>query len=367
MEKKLKFYMFFIYITQLSITFFPLLIKDIGLQDVALGFVLAIPFIFTLFFSSLWGKIADKLLGLKRTLCISLLFSAILFVFCGIFRGTISVLIVYTLCQFVLLPLLPLSDAFCVGNSYGKIRLWGTIGLIIACVVGGALAQIHRSLPYLLCSGGCVLAFFFLLSVQNPSRQFSTSKSTGYLKKIFSNHRLVVLYILAIAVNSAVSVQGAFFSIYFVNELGFPSSLLGIQAALRILMEIPFLFFASKFDQKFGIKKLIAFSLIITGIRMVIIGLVKNLTVILLTVALFGASYIIIQYYLVKVGNEVAEQYHAKSRIQSLNNIFSNFPRITGTVFGSMLVQSFGYNAVSLWAGIFICVCFFLFILDKKF
>ena len=100
---------------------------------------------------------------------------------------------------------------------------------------------------------------------------------------------------------------------------------------------------------------------------MVIVGLVKNLTVILLTVALFGASYIIIQYYLVKVGNEVAEQYHAKSRIQTLNNIFSNFPRITGTVFGSMLVQSFGYNVVSLWAGIFICVCFFLFILDKKF
>ena len=111
------------------------------------------------------------------------------------------------------------------------------MGFIIISGITGFLAKDNLKVIFLICTFIFVICLCLAFSFpEDKKTENNKTKQTVWL--VLKNPRLLLLYAVAVVVNATVSIQGAFFGIYFVNTLGFSTSLLGIQAMLRLVMEI---------------------------------------------------------------------------------------------------------------------------------
>ena len=363
-------YTFFLYMpSALTVVYIPLLLKNAGLDVKLTGFLMSVPFILTLLFQTFWGRLADKSKFKNKIVLIAMLFCAVIIPAIGFRKNFWWLLLVIILYNFFYLPIIPVSDALSVelgtnhGIRYGNIRVMGTLGFMLISFLSGYMADMGLNIVFIVTALIHALTFFLFLPIDKIEGKDHKKNSFRLFNFIFHTPQLLSLYFITIFLNMAISIQGAFFSIYFIEELNFSTKLLGLQAMLRPVLEIPYLLFANKIANKVPAKPVLFLSVILTGLRMLIMGLADNLIIIILTCFLLGSTYMVVHYYLVTVAAELVPP-EGRASVQSFSTAVCNVPRIVGSAGGGFLVATLGYGNVSVIAGIlmFITAIIFLFL-----
>ncbi|TWI75547.1 PPP family 3-phenylpropionic acid transporter [Desulfobotulus alkaliphilus] len=288
-------YFFYFLVLGVYFPYFPLYCHYAGFSENQIGIITALKTFSAIFFPLIWAWIADRF-HMHRSVFLLCHFSS--FILWGFFFLTESflmmllIMLVYGLFHS---PLIGFTEAFTVGflggkkSGYGNIRLWGSVGFIIAVWgCGIALDFLSPSIVLWLVFSGSLAGAW--LAVYTPVKKNSNVRI--YKKdiiRLFSGNSMVFLLVTFIMLMSH-GVYYGFFSIHL-SKAGFSGNFIGFVWAMASIAEI-FVMLGSRYlFYYFSLKSLILFSFAAAVLRWCLLAFSIDPMVIVLSQLLHAITY----------------------------------------------------------------------------
>jgi PPP family 3-phenylpropionic acid transporter len=293
---------YFLYFGALGVTlpFFPAYLKSLHLSTTQVGILLALPPLVSLFSPPLWGHLADS------TGRGDLVLNVVSFGACAFFSLFLAVdrfgslLLVIAAYAFFNSSITPLIDSLTLqrialaGGSYARVRLFGSLGFVLASSIFGlAVTAINRATVI---APLCLMAGYFAWSFAIRARSVSPASPRPMNGLRLLEDRDLVLFLLAACLHwiACAPFHGTF-SIHL-QSLRLPPSVVGIAAGLGVLAETAFMFFYPRFARRIAAKNLLFLAFFGSSLRWIGMALVDRPTLIIALSLLhgltFGAFYI---------------------------------------------------------------------------
>jgi PPP family 3-phenylpropionic acid transporter len=291
------FYFFYFGYVGAFAPFFGVYLDAVGLSPVEIGVVMALPAVTRVVAPHLWGWLADAC-GRRMTLVRAAALAGLL-CWLGVFASTafLWICLVIFAAGFFLSAALPVVEAATLTHlgehtgRYGAIRLWGSIGYIVAVVAAGYALDIfpvHALLWIVTLTLLGTLAFAWLVPEAEPARHASDQQPIMHVLK-----RPEVVALIAACALMAVA-HGpyyAFFSLHVV-EHGYSKGLTGWLWALGVICEIAIFWWLPRLYSAFTLRNILIGSFALAAARFLLIGwAVDSLVLLLLAQVLHAASF----------------------------------------------------------------------------
>lgn len=245
----------------------------------------------------LWGGLADRRgrrLAIVRVsgaiaLC---LFSAFFLV-----SGFAALLAVMAVLSFFWAASLPLVEALTFDHlrenaaHYSRVRLWGSVGFIVAVMGGGALLDV-LPLAAVLWLSLAALVGIVLCSLWLPeAAPRHSDDEPPPLGETLRQPRIRALLGASFAMAAANSVLNTFYAIFLAGH-GYSKSMVGALFSLGVLAEVVAFFFMSRVLRQFGLRAILLTSFSVAIVRFVMIGWgVDSLAVLVATQLMHAVTF----------------------------------------------------------------------------
>lgn len=192
--------------------------------------------------------------------------------------------------QFEAVTLTRLGDQV---HRYGSIRLWGSIGFIVAVMALGPLLDRHGAalLPVVLM--GIYLAIWlssFAVPEQTAPGGVAAGRTVPFWE-VLRRRDVLLLLLVCLLMQASHGPYYGFFSIHLEAE-GYPRWLIGQLWALGVLAEIAVFIFMHRLQPRYGARQLLLVSLALTTLRWPLIAFgADHLLVVLFAQVLHAASF----------------------------------------------------------------------------
>ncbi len=245
----------------LFLPFFPVVLESRGLSVAEIGYILGAGTIVRIAANPLMTGLSDR--SGRRRLSIfvySMAGAAFLGLFMGLMGGRMLVaLITVSGLMAFWSPIVPLSDAYALdvvrnhGADYGRMRLWGSVGFVVANVIGGWLADIGN--PDIIVAGiglGVLSTGFVAISLPAQGRPEQTARKTDMDRPglFWSPWFLCVLLVLGLLQGSHAAFYG--FGTLFWLQAGISEFAVGLLWSVGVVAEIALFFMAGRLVARFG-------------------------------------------------------------------------------------------------------------------
>lgn len=270
------YFAYFAYVGALS-PYFSLYLQHLGLGAMAISVLLALQQMMRMLGPNIWGRLADAGAARLSLLRMSMLLMSASFCclfFADSFAGIFAVLAVMSFFGSAAMPLqesmtfMWLKDA---PDKYGPIRLWGSVGFIIAVLALGAIldaVEIDYLLWLVLPLVGMILAFTFVLPAQPKAASVAAREPLWpVLRRPEVWALLLSCFLMAVAHGPLYT----FFSIYL-SDNGYGKSAIGVLWAMGVLAEIAVFLVMPRLVRRWAFAGILAASYLCAVLRFVLIG-----------------------------------------------------------------------------------------------
>ena len=267
---------FFFWFGAATGTYLTVFLLQRGFQPSQVGFITATNSAVVILAGPFWGTIADKVRSIRKVFLFCMAVSIVLWTLVplsariflgpidfpwGVFGPLALMYLVIPMSAFFRMPAHSLMDAYTVQNShlggvsYGHVRLWGSIGWTVMCMI----------LSYLLPRWGVETAFYmyglaflpiYLLmwgakgsDVVKASKEKRTFKSMGF-GRLFKSYYFITYLFFAMLMHMPVVVSMTYLP-FLVDSVGGDTAMIGLVAGYKALLEIPTLLLMKPLREKF--------------------------------------------------------------------------------------------------------------------
>jgi PPP family 3-phenylpropionic acid transporter len=265
--------------------FVVLFYQKLGFSGGQIGLLTGLYPLITLFSAPLWTGFADASRRHKLILSLTLLGGSLTVFAYPFLTSFIPILLLVVVSSIFLAPVSSLADSATMsmlGNEkemYGRLRLGGTFGFAIAAPIAGQLVQ---GLGLKIAFWGCALMYFLALItsqklVHNTEKVHPLGKTSlgNGSRDLMANPRWLLFLAGALGGGFAMAVTNNYFFPYM-KVLGANESTMGLALTLGTVCEVPVMFFGNRLLGYFKAYRLFIFSLVITGIRLVLLAVAGN-------------------------------------------------------------------------------------------
>lgn len=297
------FYLAYFAILGVLIPYWPLYLQHAGYGPAQIGAVMAIIPATKVVSPACWGWLADRT---GRTLPLIRWASFLALAgFSGLYadRTGLPVLVgVMLVFSFSWNGALPLFETVTLGHLgeqtalYSRIRLWGSVGFIVAVLALGEILDARLSIDRLPEVIAVLLALQWLVSLSVPRiRESPPAGSNASLRGILRRGEVICFLLAALLLQMSHGPYYSFYSVYL-DEQGFPDSVIGQLWALGVVAEIVLFIFLHRIYHFLSLRTLFLGSLLLGVGRWLMIGwgigsLGVLLTAQLLHAATFGSAH----------------------------------------------------------------------------
>ncbi|CAG0972060.1 putative 3-phenylpropionic acid transporter [Methylophilaceae bacterium] len=279
------------------VPYWSLYLKSVHFSAVEIGILLSLFQVSRIFSPSFWGWLADR--TNRRVAWIKLTALLGLLGYIGVFFGTSFVWLFFVMAALSIFTssTLPLAEAVTMAHiepanqPYGRIRVWGSIGFIVAVLGLGFLLD-YTEIDSLLWCLLIIQATLFLLAFKIPEPHVPPHH-TDHLSvwNIVMRPEVLALLVGSCLMVSAHSVYYSFYSI-FLEERGYSKSLIGVLWAIGVICEIMIFMVMPKLMARFRLKQILMLSLLLAVLRFAMIGAgISSLPVLVLAQTLHAATF----------------------------------------------------------------------------
>ena len=267
-----------------------------GLTEAQATRVLALTPLMSLVAPPLFGLVADARRARVWLLRLGALGAALAFVafFAAVRRPAIYFAVAaFAFCRS---PLTALADATTLdhvrlrGGSYGRLRLWGSLGFLVAAVGGGALLD-HVGLPALIGVGaaamGLCAAWAFSMPAPPPVERRGVVGAG--LALLGAGDWWIFLVAVALGQMATAAYDSAF--TLHLSRLGFHGRFVGVAWATGVAAEIALMALSGRILSRLGPARLFALSLGTAALRWWCLGRVTSGAAILALQPLHGVTF----------------------------------------------------------------------------
>ena len=270
---------------------------DRGLSATQIGILMSLMQVMRIFGPNVWGWVADQ--SRRRVLVLRLTSVAAALTFCGMFVGQ-SFMFFFALMVTVNLFTSaqgPISEALMLSSMrgdlthYGRVRLWGSVGFIVLVTLSGYALdwQGIELMPWI-----ALLMLVMVTSVtfslhEEPATQHAQPSNS--VRELLSRKSVLSFFASTFLMIAAHSSLYVYYSLYL-SDMGYSKSVIGLMWSLGVIAEILFFFYQAPLFRRFGVRKLMLFSLGIAVIRFLMIGWgAQSLTILLVAQVLHAATF----------------------------------------------------------------------------
>ena len=270
---------YFCYFGLLGATFpyWSLYLQSLGFSAAEIGLLLAIPMATKVVAPSIWGWLADHTGKRLSIIRLGSLLATVSFL--GIFLGQSFwwLVVIMASYSFFWNAVLPQHEAITLSylphkpETYSHIRVWGSVGFIIAVLVGGLWFE-QQSISSLPVIGVVLLASIWLSSllVPKPAHISQQKPATHFIRACL--HPAVLAFLAGgFLLQLAHGIYYSFFSIYLEAE-GYSRSAIGILWAVGVGAEVLVFITMHNLLPRVGVRAIMLFSLLMAAIRWLLIG-----------------------------------------------------------------------------------------------
>ncbi|WP_257900134.1 MFS transporter [Marinobacter sp. F4206] len=247
---------------------------------------------------SVWGWLGDRTGQRVRLVRFGAITGSLFFA--GVFLepgfyGLLLVMLAFTFFWNAILPLYEVITLRTLGarkERYGKVRLWGSVGFIVAVgLVGGVLEFVPvQTLPWLLLpvfAGIAVSAFL----VPSERGERKSAAPEGSLKEIVTHPAVIAFFMMNFLLQLSHGAYYTFFSIHL-EQHGYGKLSIGLLWSLGVIAEIGLFLVMHRLSRRFSVRQIAIGALTLTMIRWVLIAEMTDLVAVLIFAqCLHAASY----------------------------------------------------------------------------
>ncbi len=271
------FYFFYFATVGGFIPYWSLYLKDSGFNPVEIGELSALTAGTRIVAPILWGWIADRTGKSLRIIRIAAFFTTLLFA--GFLYAHSYVWFAWITIGFSFFwnAALPQFEAITLAHlktethRYSQIRLWGSIGFIVAVLgIGWALDHQPPAILPAVISG--LMLLIWLVSLTVPITQASKQESLAVgIWHIIKKPAVLAFLAVNMLLQLAHAPYYVFYSIYL-KHYGYSASLTGFLWALGVFAEIILFIFMRRMLARFSLRAILLFSILLSVIRWLLIA-----------------------------------------------------------------------------------------------
>jgi PPP family 3-phenylpropionic acid transporter len=291
------FYFLFFAVTGSLVPFWPLYLEHLGFGPVEIGTLVALVMVTKIIAPNLWGWVADR--GGRRMPLVRVAAFAATLIFAAVTLSPrfwwIATLIV--LFSFFWNSSLPQFEAVTLNHlggrveRYTRIRLWGSVGFVVAVVGLGAIVDGlgAGTVPlFVLVLLGSAAACSLLV---RDAPAAPAPANHGSLAAVLRQPRVLALLAACLLMQAGHGPYYTFYSIYL-EDHGYSPVAIGALWALGVLAEVVVFVFMHRLVGRFGLRVLFLLAFGLTALRWVMVAfLVESVAAMLLAQLLHAASF----------------------------------------------------------------------------
>jgi len=270
------FYFFYFAILGAMLPYWGLYLEFRGFMPLEIGYLAAVTLGTRLFAPYLWGWLSDEFGGRVAIIRLASLLAAI--AFCGVlleprFSWFVGIILLYSFFWNAALPqfeVVTLNYYKGAPRLYSRIRLWGSVGFVVAVLILGPLFERVGLgwLPYVVLALMCC-DWLVVLSVPEPapldySRVESARPTAGWLE-------IGCFLVACLLMQASHGPYYTFYSIYL-NEHLYGQTVVGLFWALGVVAEIGVFLVLPPLLPVIGVRRLLLLSLGVAALRWLLIG-----------------------------------------------------------------------------------------------
>lgn len=185
------------------------------------------------------------------------------------------------------------------GQSFGPLRVWGTLSFAVGAQLMGVVLEGHVERFVWATAGWFALAAAASFGMPRVAGHQCGRKKQSW-KPLLQKRALLWLLALVAVLQLTQGLSFSFFSLYFTQTLGASKKMLGMAALVAALSEIPFLLLGDRLLARFGARKLVLCAGAVMGIRWALVSVLRSAPAVLATQVLHGFGLIVLTFCVVK-------------------------------------------------------------------
>jgi PPP family 3-phenylpropionic acid transporter len=290
---------YFFYFASLGVLmpYLGLYLQSLGFVAAQVGLVFAVIQGTKIVAPNIWAWVADVSQQRVRMVQVAAFIAVVvfsLFLYKDSFFHIIVISFVFSFFWNAMLPQFEAVTLTLLGrdvNRYSRIRLWGSVGFIVA-VVGAGILLDSIGLQYWPTVVILFLALVFvssLLVTESSPINKSINQET-FISKL-KNRKIIAFFVVVFLIQASHGPYYSFFSI-LLNAEGYSETQIGQFWSLGVVAEILLFFVMYKVFKRFSLRQILLFSITLTVVRWLLIAWFANsLTLILISQLLHAASF----------------------------------------------------------------------------
>ncbi len=329
------------------IPYVALYFRDLRLSGLQIGILMAILPVGTAFLAPLWGSLADAWSAHRLILRMALALAALAALLLTQATTFPTILLWMTLLAVCAAGIPALLDSYAMmisereGQPYGRLRVWGSFGFIVAVwLVGWLMGEAISTI--FLAAYALSLLFAGIASLGLPPLRprAATSMRDG-VREVVRSRPVALLLLTGFLVTSNASMLPNFFSVYLV-EIGGTTQLVGTASALSAISELPVLIFGAWLLDRFTSQRMLLLAIAVYVVRFALYALPPTPFLALGVQLLHGLSFG--AYLMASV--TLIHQYAGRERAATAQGLLAStsfgFGSITGSLVGGSLLDRLG-------------------------
>lgn len=230
----------------------------------------------------LWGLLADKFQRRKEILLGASLLSLLVFASIGLTAHFSLLLPLALLFSIMRAPLIPLADSMTLQHlretqegEYGRIRLWGSLGFILAALATGRALEGHSPrviFPIYLLLGGVLMGVLFRFPAEAGEMRRGLLRGLG---RLISRREFSLFIACSFLSWLSWGAYAVFFTVHL-DALGIRGSLIGLAWIVGVVSEVFILAWAERLKAHLGLRLMIVLGMLSAALRWYLTALTVN-------------------------------------------------------------------------------------------
>jgi MFS family permease len=266
---------------------------------------------------------------------------------------------------------MPLIDSTVVAmlddrrDEYGKQRLWGAVGWGVGAPLAGFLID-RAGLQWMFYSYLMLAMCNLAVSTRLPVTDAAIGGQFRQGVRALLANRQWVVFLAAILIGAlSLTFEMNFLSLYM-DGLGADKTLMGLALTAGTISELPVWFFADRFLERWGARRLLAFSLLACGVQAFAYSWIRNPWLVLVIQLLHGPAFSAMWAAGVSYVAEIAPEGMGATAQGLFSGVAMGLRSALGAFIGGMLYEGLGAALMFRWGGISAVLGLVLFILAGR-
>ncbi|MGT2847331.1 MFS transporter [Streptococcus massiliensis] len=347
-------YNFYFLSWSLFSTLISVYMMDKGFKATDVSIVVSVSFLTSMLAQPIIGNLVDRL-GLKPVTLVSF----VVVILGGIFfmnaTSLWALIMGYSLVLTLINGINPVMDMLAAQSpfTFGKIRIWGTIGYALGAQLAGLIYKnIAPQAIFIVFLATMILSVLGVLGIEPAHDRVQKGAQTVEDGSIFSHiltNKTYLFYLLIMLLSSGVTNTGHTYIPSMLEHGGLSVDLASTIVSIAVICESPLIFFSYLFMDKFSSKKLLFVPLVIIALQYLIYSLNCGLSskIMMTLIAKHAASSLLFMVNLKIVASLIDKKYMvtALALVQTARSLGAIFIQ---NIAGSLL-DNYGYTQMNLF------------------